>query len=173
MDVGDMLIEGQCMADQNRIGAVGIEFAIGLVGNLERAEIDAAIERQGLVRAERGDQRTRMIRLLRPLLGMDRGTWGRLHIYHLDYRPPHGGCSKPPRKSGHKKTGLNISSTGITSVPGLFSELFNVAASRPAQMTTEWVQASPPWAFRQGELLVNRGRERPHGEEAPLRRRKP
>jgi hypothetical protein len=25
---------------------------------------------------------------------------------------------------------------GITLVPGLFSELFNVAASRPAQMTT-------------------------------------
>jgi hypothetical protein len=39
-----------------------------------------------------------------------------------------------------KKPGLNISSTGITSVPGLFSELFNVAASRPAQMTTEEVK---------------------------------
>jgi hypothetical protein len=42
----------------------------------------------------------------------------------------------PPKKSGHKKTGLNMRSTGITSVPGLFSEFFNVAASRPAQMTT-------------------------------------
>jgi hypothetical protein len=41
------------------------------------------------------------------------------------------------QKSGHKKPGLNKGSTGITSVPGLFSELFNVAASRPAQMTTE------------------------------------
>ena len=36
-----------------------------------------------------------------------------------------------------KKPGLNISSAGIHFVPGLFSELFNVAASRPAQMTTE------------------------------------
>jgi hypothetical protein len=40
-------------------------------------------------------------------------------------------------ESGHKKPGLNKGSAGITSVPGLFSELFNVAASRPAQMTTE------------------------------------
>jgi hypothetical protein len=36
-------------------------------------------------------------------------------------------------------------------VPGLFSELFNVAASRPAQMTTEWPEASPARAFRQGK----------------------
>jgi hypothetical protein len=43
-------------------------------------------------------------------------------------------------ESGHKKPGLNKGSAGITSVPGLFSELFNVAASRPAQMTTEWVK---------------------------------
>jgi hypothetical protein len=40
------------------------------------------------------------------------------------------------QKSGHEKPGLNKGSAGITSVPGLFSELFNVAASRPAQMTT-------------------------------------
>src|SRR5437762_1916180 len=44
------------------------------------------------------------------------------------------------QKSGHKKPGLNNGSAGITSVPGLFSELFNVAASRPAQMTTEWAK---------------------------------
>src|ERR1700731_4014917 len=89
------------------------------------------------------------------------------------YRPPHGGFFETTTEIRPKKTGLNISSTGITSVPGLFSELFNVAASRPAQMTTEWLQASPQRAFRQGELLVNRGRERPHGEEAPLRRLEP
>src|SRR5476651_2237271 len=62
------------------------------------------------------------------------------------------------RKSGHKKPGLNIGSAGIriTAVPGLFSELFNVAASRPAQMTTEWVKTKPPWAFRQDEHWVNK-----------------
>jgi hypothetical protein len=53
-------------------------------------------------------------------------------------------------KPGHKKPGLNMGSAGITSVPGLFSELFNVAASRPAQMTTEQAEISPRQAFRQG-----------------------
>jgi hypothetical protein len=36
---------------------------------------------------------------------------------------------------GHKKSGLEIKRPG-SCVPGLFSELFNVAASRPAQITT-------------------------------------
>jgi hypothetical protein len=40
-------------------------------------------------------------------------------------------------KNGHKKTGLEkFPQAGITRVPGLFSDLFNVAASRPAQITT-------------------------------------
>jgi hypothetical protein len=40
-------------------------------------------------------------------------------------------------ENGHKKTGLEeIPTAGITRVPGLFSDLFNVAASRPAQITT-------------------------------------
>jgi hypothetical protein len=52
---------------------------------------------------------------------------------------PAKGAPEPGRKSGHKKPGLNKGSAGIQSVPGLFSELFNVAASRPAQMTTEVV----------------------------------
>jgi chorismate mutase len=42
------------------------------------------------------------------------------------------------------------------SVPGLFSELFNVAASRPAQMTTEWLKISPAEPFRQDTAIVNR-----------------
>ena len=75
MPIGDMLIGGQRMADQNRVGAVGVEFAIGLVGDLERRKIDAAIERQRLVGAELRDQRGRMIGLMQPLIGMDRRTW--------------------------------------------------------------------------------------------------
>jgi hypothetical protein len=36
-----------------------------------------------------------------------------------------------------QKTGLGkLLKAGITRVPGLFSDLFNVAASRPAQITT-------------------------------------
>ena len=130
-----MLVAGQRMADQDGVGTVRIQFAIGLVGDLERRQIDAAIELQRLVDAELRDLRRRMIRLMGPVLGMDRGTWYRLNICHLGHRPPKGGPLG--QKSGHKKPGLNKGSTGITSVPGLFSELFNVAASRPAQMTTE------------------------------------
>jgi hypothetical protein len=90
---------------------------------------------------------------------MDRRTWYRLHIYHLDtdllrrFSNQHG-------NQAIKKPGLNIGSTGITSVPGLFSELFNVAASRPAQMTTEYIYASPKWAFRQDKPLVNKSLNR-------------
>jgi hypothetical protein len=39
-------------------------------------------------------------------------------------------------KNGHKKPAWKIPQAGITRVPGLFSDLFNVAASRPAQITT-------------------------------------
>ena len=53
MDIGDVLIAGQRMADQDGVGALGIELAIGLIGDLERREIDAAIEPQRLVGAER------------------------------------------------------------------------------------------------------------------------
>jgi hypothetical protein len=42
-------------------------------------------------------------------------------------------------------------------VPGLFSDLFNVAASRPAQMTTKQEKASGARRFRQGKALVNPG----------------
>jgi hypothetical protein len=62
------------------------------------------------------------------------------------------------RESGHKKSGLNKGSAGITFVPGLFSELFNVAASRPAQMTTERLKSSPKRAHRQGKPPVNQSR---------------
>ena len=170
MHIGDVLIERQRMADQDGVGTLGIELAIGLVGDLERRQIDAAIELQRLIDAERRHQRTRMVRLVRSFLGMDRRAWYRLHVCHLGTSLLGGGILE--QKSGHKKPGLNKGSAGITSVPGLFSELFNVAASRPAQMTTEWAKASPKRAFRQGRPMVNPA-GRPHGEEAPLRRLEP
>jgi len=45
MHAGDVLIAGQCMAHKNGVGTLSVEFAIGLVGDLERHEIDAAVER--------------------------------------------------------------------------------------------------------------------------------
>src|SRR4051812_2617530 len=95
-----------------------------------------------------------MVRLMRTVLGMNSGTGYRLYLHHFGTELLRR--LRSHRKSGHKKPGLNIGSTGITSVPGLFSKLFNVAASRPAQMTTEWIEVSPGWAFRQGTPTLNR-----------------
>jgi hypothetical protein len=39
-------------------------------------------------------------------------------------------------------------------VPGLFSDLFNVAASRPAQITTEQAMTIPACPFRQANELT-------------------
>jgi hypothetical protein len=79
--VGNMLVERQRMADQNGIGALRIERAVGLIGDLERCKIDAAIELQGLVGAEARHQRARMLGLMRTLLG-DRRTWYGLYAHH-------------------------------------------------------------------------------------------
>jgi hypothetical protein len=78
-----------------------------------------------------------MVRFVGALLGMDRRTWYRLHAYHFDTDHLNEVSQTTLGNQAIKKTGLNIGSAGITTVPGLFSELFNVAASRPAQMTTE------------------------------------
>ena len=87
MDVGDVLIAGQRVADQNGVGTVGIELTIDLIGDLEWRQIDAAIELQRLVLAEARQRRTRMVRLMGALVGMDRRTWDRLHVYHLATDP--------------------------------------------------------------------------------------
>src|SRR5262249_22995676 len=68
---------------------------------------------------------------------------------------------EPHVNQANKKPGLNLGSAGITCVPGLFSDFFNVAASRPAQMTTERRKPSPPPAFRQAEHRVNRAPAHP------------
>ena len=102
MDVGDMLIAGQRMADQDGVGALGIELAIGLIGDLERREIDAAIELQRLVGAELRHQRSRMVRLMRAILRMDRRTWYRLHVRPSSAPTSSGRFSKPSGKQAIK-----------------------------------------------------------------------
>jgi hypothetical protein len=81
-----------------------------------------------------------MVRLLRAFVAMDRRAYYRPQVRHLKHRPPLQGRFSN-RNQAIKKPGLNKGSAGINSVPGLFSELFNVAASRPAQMTTEQVES--------------------------------
>ena len=106
MHIGDMLIAGQRMADQDGVGAVGIEFAIGLIGDLERRQIDAAIELQRLVHAELRHQRRRMIGLVGAILAMDRRDWVSTARLSSRHRPPRGGSRD--RNQAIKKPGLNI-----------------------------------------------------------------
>ena len=51
-----MLIAGQRVADQYRVAALGVERAVGLVGDLEGRERDAGIKRQRFVGTEPRDQ---------------------------------------------------------------------------------------------------------------------
>ena len=57
MHVGDVLVAGQRVADQHGVGALGVERAVGLVGDLERRQLDAGVEPQRPVGAEPRDQR--------------------------------------------------------------------------------------------------------------------
>jgi hypothetical protein len=52
MRVGDVLVACQRMADEHGVGTRLVQFAIGLVGDLEGREIDAGLELQRLVRSE-------------------------------------------------------------------------------------------------------------------------
>ena len=55
MHAGDVLVAGERMADQHRVAARRVERAVGLVGDLERAQLDAGIELERLVRAKMSD----------------------------------------------------------------------------------------------------------------------
>ena len=95
-----MLIAGQRVADQDGVRPVGIELAIGLIGDLERREVDAAIEPQRLVGAELRDLRSRMIDLVRALLRRDR-PFGFADL-DLDVRPVI--CFHPGHRQGSRTT---------------------------------------------------------------------
>src|SRR6185437_1580889 len=81
MLVEDMLVAGQRMADENGIAARRIERAVSLIGDLERREIDAAIEPERRLGAKLRDLRCRVIGLMRALFG-DRWTGYRLYAHH-------------------------------------------------------------------------------------------
>ena len=49
MGVGDILVAGQRVADQDGVRAIRVEFAVGLIRDRKRAEIDPAVEPQRLV----------------------------------------------------------------------------------------------------------------------------
>ena len=71
--VDHVLIAGERVADENGIAALGVECAVGLVGDLQRGKIDAGIQAQRIVRAKAYDQRMRLIRFARTVGKIDDG----------------------------------------------------------------------------------------------------
>ena len=56
-----MLVAGERVAYQDGVAALGVERAVGLVGDLERGQLDAGVELERLVGAELHHQRTRLV----------------------------------------------------------------------------------------------------------------
>jgi hypothetical protein len=63
MTAGHVLVAGQRMADQHRVGAIGVQPTIGLIGDVERGEHAAIVERQPLAFGKVGNE-TRLCRRL-------------------------------------------------------------------------------------------------------------
>ena len=148
VNVGDMLVERQRMADQHGVGLVGVQLAIGLVGDLERREADAAIELERRIVAE--------------LAISDDGC------------PPHArdptGCrmridfnrllsTGPRTRKSFERTQANkrpgLTGFGRDACPLSVFRFIYVAACRPAQMTTEHYKTSSASPFRQDKAMVN------------------
>ena len=74
MIVDGVLIAGQRMANQHRIAAIGIERAIGLIGDLQRGKIDAGVQVQRIVRGKTDDRRMRLVRFAGAVGKIERGA---------------------------------------------------------------------------------------------------
>ena len=94
MNIGDVLVAGERVADQHRVGAVGIQCAVGLVGDLKRREVDAGVEPQRLVRTKTNDVGMRLVGLTHTIHGSKHG---------LDHSPTP--CQPPPCKAGRLTIG--------------------------------------------------------------------
>ena len=66
IDVGDVLVAGQRVADQDRVLAVAVERAVGLITDLQEIDAVTGIEQKRLVRAEARDQARRVVGLVQP-----------------------------------------------------------------------------------------------------------
>ena len=84
MDIGDMLVAGQRVADQHDVGLRRIEHAVGLVGDRERRELGAAIELERLVRRKMHDLALRVGDLRQPQ-GMIGEGLRRRRLAHLSH----------------------------------------------------------------------------------------
>ena len=92
MQIGNMLVAGERVADQHRVAALGIKRAISLIADLEWSKIDAGIECQRLVHAEAHDEGMRIVGLARAVGGIKCDA-----EFGFDHRcDPAGEAKKPP-----------------------------------------------------------------------------
>ena len=109
MNICDMLVAGQSVADQDRVGALGIERAVGLVGDGERAQLLRAIEPHGRARGELHERARRPPRLHDFGLERDHAACG-IRTGHGDglipmHRPASSYClAAPPDLSRTRRT---------------------------------------------------------------------
>ena len=74
MIVDGMLVAGQRMAKQHGVAALSVQGAIGLIGDLQRAEVDAGIKAQRAIGRKTHDQRMRMVRFARAVGKIERSA---------------------------------------------------------------------------------------------------
>ena len=74
MVVDDVLIAGERMANQDRVAARRVELAVSLVGDLQRAEIDAGVQPQRIIRRKTHDRRMRVVRFAGAVGEIERGA---------------------------------------------------------------------------------------------------
>ena len=98
---GNMLVAGQRVANQDGVGMVGVEFAIGLVGNLPGRDRRAGVEGKRRVRAETHDEARRIVGLAaaqaRLRIGLGKG---RVQHCRFNIRPLPNGTRHARRHEG-------------------------------------------------------------------------
>ena len=96
-----MMVAGQRVADQHRVGAGGVERAVGLVGDLERRQRHAGVELERTVGAE-----PRHERIARHI-----GLAGASHCIGYEIDVAHGGV--PAKHFSIAQQALELSSIGL------------------------------------------------------------
>ena len=83
----DVLVAGQRVADEDGVGSVGVERAIGLVGNLQVVDLAAGIEPERLVRAKTQYLARRVVSLVERVVSARARRYGRWYDNEYDDEP--------------------------------------------------------------------------------------
>ena len=121
MLLGDELVAGQRMADQDGVRLVGVERAVGLVGHPIGAELDAAVE------PERALDAQNRVAALGERLAFGLGAGGRRTRHRSQPTSPSIGARRNEKAPDRQGRGLFSKRSDLLA-------RFNVVASRSAQI---------------------------------------